>query len=296
MKLIEPNVELIPQGEGLLGVYKMIEIAGRTCYKSEDKITDNSCKEFVQRMINSGHTAMLEHGSIYLKVPIADWQIDRHEWEYMFPKDLPWVCVDWDCKFVYISTNYRHTIEHEVGDTVLNKYLCAPTKFHERRITVRFTCDRGVSHELVRHRVFSFAQESTRYCNYSKDKFGNELTFIIPSWLELNEGEYYKEGSDIIGDGFIYNMQEGGEDTDTALFIYSLLATEKSYLALLDMGWKPQQARQILPNALKTEVVMTGFIDDWKHFFELRCAPNAHPDMQALANKLKELFNQNNYI
>lgn len=148
----------------------------------------------------------------------------------------------------------------------------------------------------MRHRVFSFAQESTRYCNYSKDKFNNQLTFIIPSHLELNEGEYYKEGSDIIGDGFIYDMTKGGEDTDTALFLYSLLVAEKNYLALLDMGWKPQQARQILPNALKTEVVMTGFIEDWKHFFNLRCAPNAHPDMQVLAKKLKDLFADKGYI
>lgn len=145
-------------------------------------------------------------------------------------------------------------------------------------------------------RVFSFAQESTRYCNYSKDKFDNQLKFIIPSYLELNEGEYYKEGSDIVGDGFIYNMAEGGEDIDTALFIYSLLVAEKNYLGLINMGWKPQQARQILPNALKTEVVMTGFIEDWKHFFDLRCAKNAHPDMQVLAKELKEQFIQNKYI
>ena len=143
----------------------------------------------------------------------------------------------------------------------------------------------------MRHRVFSFAQESTRYCNYSKkDKFDSQLTFVIPSWLKLNEGEYYKEGPDIIGDGFLYDMTEGGEDTDTALLLYSLLIAEKNYLALIEMGWKPQQARQVLPNALKTEVVMTGFLSDWEHFFELRCAPNAHPDMRKLADELHEKF------
>lgn len=147
-------------------------------------------------------------------------------------------------------------------------------------------------------RVFSFAQESTRYCNYSKDKFGNQLTFIIPQNLNLNKGEYKREltdtGFEITGDGFFFESKDGFDDE--SLFIYHLLTCEHRYFAFLDMGWKPQQARAILPNALKTEVVMTGFLSDWEHFFELRCAPNAHPDMQFLANKLKELFISKSYI
>jgi len=290
MKLIEPRVELIPQGEGLLGVYKQIEAAGRTCYKSEDKITTDSSKEFVQRMINSGHTAMLEHGSVYLKVDIESWNRDRHEWEYMFPEACRWISINCDGKYVYITTNFRHIIEGDVGEKLMSAYICNPTEHHEKRMTVRFTCDRGVSHELVRHRVFSFAQESTRYCNYSKDKFGNQLTFIIPQNLNLNEGEYSREltdtGFEIVGDGFFFDSKDGFDDE--SLFIYHLLTCEHRYLALLDMGWKPQEARQVLPNALKTEVVMTGFMSDWEHFFKLRCAPNAHPDMQFLAKSLRD--------
>ena len=188
----------------------------------------------------------------------------------------------------YITTNYR--VLYENGLLHLLKYCCEPTVYHDKRITVRFTCDRGVSHELVRHRVFSFAQESTRYCNYSKDKFNNEITFIIPQNLNLNEGRYnsYKEDNSIIvaGDGYYFDIRDGF--TDESMFIYHLLNSESRYLALLDMGWKPQQARQILPNALKTEVVMTGFLSDWNKFLELRTAPNAHPDMQYLAKKLQE--------
>lgn len=120
-------------------------------------------------------------------------------------------------------------------------------------------------------RVFSFAQESTRYCNYSKDKFNNELTFITPTTKEIGaKGPY--------------------EPNDT--FTVALMQAEKNYFVLIQEGWKPQQARQVLPNALKTELVMTGFISDWEHFFELRCSKAAHPDAQKLANELKELMHK----
>lgn len=129
------------------------------------------------------------------------------------------------------------------------------------------------------------------YCNYSKDKFGNELTFIIPSCINYTEEE---------ANELLLLAKTGAEIKEETLPIFifenGLSITEDIYLYLIEHGWKAQQARQILPNALKTEVVMTGFVDDWKHFFGLRCAPNAHPDMQVLANKLKELFKQNNYI
>lgn len=272
MKLINPKVEIIPQEEGIDGIYKQIEIAGRTCYKSEDKITPTSAKEFVDRMITNGHTAMLEHGTVYLCIPVEDWEEDAHEWEFMFPEGCPWVKVNSDSRYVYITTNFRHIIEGEVGIELMKTYWSAPTEYHEKRVTVRFTCDRGVSHELVRHRVFSFAQESTRYCNYSKDKFGNELTFITPdkeNWKGLYA--YYQ-------------------------MLNCLDEIEGIYMGALKEGVAPQTARAILPNCLKTEVVMTGFLDDWQHFFELRCAPSAHPDMQVLANQLNEQFIQNKYI
>ena len=290
MRLIESKVELLPQPAGLEGVYKQIEIAGRTCYKSEDKITADSAKEFVDRMIKNGHTAMLEHGTVYMSVPVEDWERDAHEWEFMFPEGLPWVSINCDGRFYLITTNFRHIIEGGVGIETMTKYLCEPVFGHSKRISARFTCDRGVSHELVRHRVFSFAQESTRFCNYSKDKFSNELTFIIPSWLELNPGEYSlgRDGHGnrfIEGDGYYYDLSDGLAEEPA--FLYNLLQAEKGYFTMLDLGWKPQQARQVLPNALKTEVVMTGFKSDWEHFFELRCAPNAHPDMQVLAKQLQ---------
>lgn len=142
--------------------------------------------------------------------------------------------------------------------------------------------------EFVRHRVFSFAQESTRYCNYSKDKFGNELTFIIPTKLEeylygdytRREYEYHKD----------IELFQSSENPDASNFLQTLCWTESNYFTLLQNGWKPQEARAILPNALKTELVMTGFVSDWKHFFELRDAKTAHPDAQALAKPLHDYF------
>lgn len=136
--------------------------------------------------------------------------------------------------------------------------------------------------EFVRHRVFSFSQESTRYCNYSKSKFGRELTFIKPDWVDIMTiKEIDINGNDL-------NMIN--INTPEYLFIVSLIKSEDSYLGLLEKGWNPQEARQILPNALKTELVMTGFVKDWKHFFKLRTAPNAHPQARELAIPLEEEF------
>lgn len=262
MKLIESKVELIEQKDP----YKMIEIAGRTCYKSEDKITEDSAKEFVDRMIKSGHGAMLEHGTVYLRI---DNYIDVQEIKYKGDHHTKVLCVH--PNILYVTTNLRVLVENNWLEDL--QYQCEPTEHHEKRITAKFTCDRGVSHEFVRHRVFSFAQESTRYCNYSKDKFSNELTFIKPSW-DYNLAANYTGVPTLEGD----------------IFEQSLVQAEKTYLKLIEIGWRPQQARQVLPNALKTELVMTGFESDWEHFFELRCSKAAHPDAKKLADELHKLI------
>ena len=186
MKIINASyrIETPIYGEELL---KSIEKAGRTCYKSEDRITEESAKSFVQKLIERGHESVLEHESI----------------------------------------------------------------------TVRFVCDRGVSHEIVRHRLASYSQESTRYCNYSGDRFGSELTFIKPCfWEEWTLA--YKQWS------------------------LAVSFAEKEYFALLDCGCTPQEARSVLPNSIKTEVVMTANLREWRHFLKLRTAKAAHPQMREL--------------
>ena len=280
MKLIESDVKIIEQQSGLDGVYKQIELAGRTCYKSEDKITEDSAKGFVKRMIESGHNAMLEHGTVYLRVPYND--VNYHFYLNKYEKNPYSRCTYGLTRNgdtvgdICITTNYRVLVEHGWLDDL--KYQCEPTKSHKIRITARFICDRGVSHEFVRHRVFSFAQESTRYCNYSKDKFGNELTFIKPSWLDT----------------------VSNKDTYSH-FLRSLEWTETNYMTLLHNGLHPQQARALLPNATKTELVMTGFLSDWKDFFILRSpkffgAKGVHPDAAKLADQLYDIFVDKDFI
>lgn len=190
MKIIEPKVELInsPSYSGLLS---LIELAGRTCYKSESKITEDSAEKFVRNILKRGHEAVIEHGSV----------------------------------------------------------------------TVRFTCDRGVSHEIVRHRLASYCQESTRYCNYSKDGFGGEITVIEPSWCSEGDPAY-------------------------EVWKKACQRAELAYFDLMSIGCSPQESRSVLPNSLKTEVVMTANMREWRHFLRLRTAPAAHPDMREVAKML----------
>lgn len=147
-------------------------------------------------------------------------------------------------------------------------------------------------------RVFSFAQESTRYCNYSKDKFGNEVTFIIPCWMDISEGSIelgnYDKTSARYKDGIVRQIDTIPPYTGVD-FIRNLCESESDYLLMLNRGWTPQQARAVLPNALKTELVMTGFVSDWKHFFELRCDSAAHTQARELAIPLKEEFIKRGY-
>lgn len=280
MKLIKPYYEILEQQSGIEGMFKQIEIAGRTCYKSEDKITEGSAKKFVHNMIKSGHLTMLEHGTVYMIVK-HDY-VDGVDMGDPYDLSLTFVLNKFSrCNHVdsitYITTNLRVVFEQfpEDWEDILEKYACDRTEHHPRRVSVRFICDRGISHEFVRHRVFSFAQESTRYCNYSKDKFDNEIAIITPIWIN-NDG------------------------IDRKLFIDSVTAAEATYLDLINCsGWTPQQARVILPNALKTELVMTGFTDDWKYFFDLRAVGTTgapHPQAKELAEPLMNEFKSKNYI
>ena len=270
MKIIDSSVEILDQKPGELGVYQMIELAGRTAYKSEDKITETSAEEFVKRMKNLGHGSPLEHGTVYLTIPKTDFNriVDEHDFNFFDCPFIYWGETKLDDKNVYITTDYRTLYRLHYED--LLPFITEPTDRHVKRITVKFVCDRGVSHEFVRHRSFSFLQESTRYCNYSKDKFGKEITFIRP--------------------------QKELDDETRPVFEFGLRVAEQTYFDLLDYGWKPEQARAILPNALKTELIMTGTTQQWVEFFKLRTAVNAHPDARKLATDLLAQFIDRGYI
>lgn len=300
MRLIKPSFEILEQKPGLDGLLQHIERCGRTCYKSEDKITEESAPKFVDMLVKRGHTAMVEHGTVYLKYSITLEGSMNMANKYHFNKystvtigNEP-LCggepQEYKDKFnghtyAYITTNYRVLLQNDWLDDL--KYQCEPTEHHVKRITVKFTCDRGVSHEFVRHRVFSFAQESTRYCNYSKDKFGKECTFIIPCWLGLPEGSVSSPEIPI------FRERHGNV---VGIFLNNLYWAEANYFDLLEQGWIAQQARAVLPNSLKTELIMTGTIEQWGGFFKLRCAKDAHPQARELAVPLYEEFVKRGYI
>jgi thymidylate synthase (FAD) len=206
MRLIKPSIEFLWMSPNPL---KAIERAGRTCYKSENKITAGSAEKFVKRIIKSGHLAVIEHA----------------------------------------SASYR------------------------------IICDRGVTHEIVRHRLFSYCQESTRYCNYK-----GGVTYIIPPWIGLPEDEYHKETGDFVRAGGPVSVRLQEE-----IWLSHMISAENDYIDLLSKKydpWTPQQARSVLPNSLKTEIVITGNLREWLHFFNLRCAPSAHPQMREIADLL----------
>lgn len=304
MKLIKPSFEIIEQKPGIDGLLQHIERCGRTCYKSEDKITEDSAEKFVNMLVNRGHTAMVEHGTVYLKYDIIEHgsmnlpnKYHFNEYSVVTINNEPlhgYETPEYKEKFnghtyAYITTNYRVLLQNDWLNDL--KYQCEPTEHHVKRVTVKFVCDRGVSHEFVRHRVFSFAQESTRYCNYSKDKFGKECTFIIPSWLDLPEGSYSK--GKVYTDLATPYLIKG---TPEELLLLKLVGDELDYFDLLDKGWIAQQARAVLPNSLKTELIMTGTIEQWEGFFKLRDAKDAHPQARELAQPLHEEFIKRGYI
>lgn len=231
MKVIKASYEIlspdINDPEAVKDIYKKIERAGRTCYKSESSITDDSAEKFVYSIVNKGHEAMIEHASM----------------------------------------------------------------------TVRFIVDRGVSHELVRHRIASFAQESTRYCNYTKDKFGKEITVIEPCFLaDISEADKAMIQRCINQNIYIGDWLDNHTDDKVHRYFnwYSGCAgAEAAYFQMLDFGATPEEARSVLPNSLKTEVVMTANMREWRHFFKLRGTTafgKPHPQMLEVASKLYSEF------
>lgn len=298
MKLINQSYEICrTHGYTLQDVYKDIERAARISYKSEDKITEDSAEKMVQRLIKMKHYSPLEFGTIYLKIKTTTCIKMIGNPRGCFAK--PWVYYttvsdieNEGTTYYYITTNYRFIIENKLEK--LLQYMCEPTKYHQRRTTVKFITNRAVSHELVRHRSMSFMQESQRYCNYAKDKFSNQLTYIIPVQCTKDIPDNTELIDNIDIDNFVW-----GNDGDkkflkvnklTQGMLYSFYDTEVHYIGLTELGWKPQEVRVILPNATKTELYMCGFDKDWEHFFDLRDKTYVDPQMYDLAHNLHSDF------
>lgn len=285
MRLIKQSAEYIPQDPTILAAFKLVELAGRTCYKSESKITEDSWVKFVQMLQGKHHYSPFEFGTIYLTIdtgsPFTNPNyLEETELAHFYLRNKYSKVKSEDNSthtgtIYYITTNLRVIFENERLEDL--HYACEPTK-HERRYCVRLITSRDILAEYTRHRTFSYCVESTRYCNYSKDRFSNQITCIIPSWCDIKEGEYNE------------TIRITSADND---FMQSLLDAEAYYFDLLNEGWKPQQARQVLPNALKTEIMMCGFESDWEHFFELRMGAAAHPTARELAKMIYDEFYKN---
>ena len=290
MKLIKQSFEFINQTDfSLVGIKKHIERCARVSYKSENKITDTSYEKFVNMLESRGHDRPLEFGTVYLTLRGDDTDALRNIFIYA---ENPWTKIrkqvikaeyDPNIRVVlnYVTTNYRVIVENHLEEDL--KYLCEPTKYHYKRYTAHMILDRGVMDEFRTHVGLSHLAESTRYCNYSKDKFGNEITFIKPCWCNIPEGDYGTP--DYIPD----RLPRIGA-TESGL-IDALQYAEYYYFFLLSEGWTPQQARSVLPLSIKSELISCGFKDAWENFFKRRDAPDAHSMAQEIANPMhKEFF------
>ncbi len=292
MKIIKPSYEIWEQPAGFDGVYKQIERVGRVCYKSEDHITEDSARPFVDRLIQAEHYAMLEHATVYLQGDAAELEFYRHNKFSKYNEK--------DGK-AYVTTNYR-VIKENKRDADVEKYLCDYAPEHELRITVHFTTQIGTTREYNRHRVNSMAEQSTRYCNYSKNKFGAEISVNLPVWV--SEQEDYKGEESFDSHSFVDYMRDmasgrSGEWSKFENWVFANLAAEYAYMNLINLGCKPQEARAILPLNTNTELVHTAFVSDWLHFFDLRALGTTgapHPDAKVLAEPLMAEFKAKGWI
>ena len=289
MKLIKQSFQFVNQkGFTLKDIYKHIEYCARISYKSQDKITDTSYEKFVNMLESRGHGRPLEFGTVYLTLRGDDTDALRNIFIYA---ENPWTKIrkqvikaeyDPNTRVVlnHITTNYRVIVENHLEEDL--KYLCEPTEYHYKRYTIHMILDRGVMDEFRTHVGLSHLAESTRYVNYSKKKFGSEVTFIKPCWCNIPEGDYGTP--DYIPD----RLPRMGA-TEAGL-IDALQYAEYYYFFLLSEGWTPQQARSVLPLSIKSELISCGFKDSWENFFYRRDAPDAHPMAQEIAKPMHQKF------
>lgn len=300
MKIINAQASVLVENDPI----KKIEKCGRICYKSEDKITEDSAEKFVANIIKRGHEAVLEHASfifqvsynvyediidkvmfveshypvkMYLRFTDSDGYVvsgNVRAWRdffcfagvppYMndFVEDNPILFPEFKIDFPFNRKGRKWSIIQISANELVSTYQ----RLVHEDVSVKFICDRGVTHEIVRHRPASFCQESTRYCNYSNGKFGGEITVIKPCFFKENSTRYL-------------NWFVACESAETA------------YNAILEDGGTPQEARDVLPNSLKTEIIMTAPLMEWCHFFNLRMSSSAHPQMQEVASYAYDAMN-----
>ena len=291
MKLIRQSFEILEQKDfSLIGIKKFIERCGRVCYKSEDRITDDSYEKFVDMLEKRDHARPLEFGTVHLKISsgmlfeeflqdLVDCELYNPTWiKY---KELP--------EYTYITTNYRHYLQIIKKCPYIAEYFTEQDNcYYPSRYTVHMVLSRGIMDEFRTHVGLSHLAESTRYCNYSKDKFDNQITFIQPSWIILD-----KEIAPI-NELCLLSGQYDRENPNLR-YLASLVDANYAYVLLLNKGWTPQQARDVLPLSVKSELISCGFEDAWENFFYRRCANDAHPMAREIAIPLQKRFKELGY-
>lgn len=291
MKLIKQSFEILEQKDfSLIGIKKFIERCGRVCYKSEDRITDDSYEKFVNMLVKRDHARPLEFGTVHLKISsgmlfekflqdLVDYKLYNPAWiKY---KELP--------EYTYVTTNYRHYLQIIKKCPYIAEYFTEQDNcYYPSRYTVHMVLSRGIMDEFRTHVGLSHLAESTRYCNYSKDKFDNQITFIQPSWIILD-----KEIAPI-NELCLLSGQYDRENPNLR-YLASLVDANYAYVLLLNKGWTPQQARDVLPLSVKSELISCGFEDAWENFFYRRCANDAHPMAREIAIPLQKRFKELGY-
>ena len=277
MKLIKQSFKILEQKDySLIGIKKFIERCGRVCYKSEDRITDDSYEKFVNMLEKRDHARPLEFGTVHLKISsgmlfeeflqdLVDCKLYNPAWiKY---KELP--------EYTYITTNYRHYLQIIKECPYIAKYFTEQDNcYYPSRCTVHMFLSRGVMDEFRTHVGLSHLAESTRYCAYNKNKFNNEVTFVIPNWVNTN----------------CPNKEQEGPSVASMEWSTAMLDAENSYMNLIRMGCTAQEAREVLPLSVKSELISCGFKDAWDNFFYRRCAKDAHPMAREIAVPLRETF------
>lgn len=297
MKFVEDEIEYIPQESGIDGIYKMMELAARQCYLTNDLIKEGSAQKIIDNVcIKNGHTSVTEFGTVYLVCSIDDNAFWSRYNEDRFSRLV------FDDTHVYITTTFRTILQGDYDDPIeaiknqFDKnwkndliYMEEPSK-HLRRYCIRFTMDRVGSQSVERHRGvwgISYAQESTRYVNYAKEKFGNDILISLPSKF-YSLIEKYEDAKKLDLDeqiGYLYDNDNGWK-----IYVDTLKNTEKSYFDLIGEGWKPEDARGVLNLDIKTQFMMCGYKEDWNMWLFRRTEKHAHLHIQSISKRVKDIL------
>ena len=287
MKLIKQSFEILEQKDFTIkGIKQFIERCARVSYKSEDRMTDTSYEKFVNMLEKRDHARPLEFGTVHLQMYISDFHKLRDTLCINNMWNDQWIKYHYTGNITYVTTNYRYYLDIAKCLPNVKEYFTEEDndpqddELYPKRYTVHLITSRGIMDEFRTHVGLSHLAESSRYCSYDKNRFGNELTFIIPNWVNTN----------------CSNKEQEGLSVASIEWSTAMLDAEASYMNLIKMGCTAQEAREVLPLAVKSELISCGFEDIWENFFYRRCAKDAHPMAREIATKVKDKFKELNYV